>query len=58
MAEPMNEQQAVSKPIFDTSDTNLGSTKKGYAVSKDSVYAKEIWNAALEEAASWLKIED
>lgn len=36
---------------FDTSDANLGLTKKGYAVPNNSVYTKEIWNAAIEEAA-------
>lgn len=36
---------------FDTSDANLGSSKKGYAVPNDSVYTKEIWNEAIEAAA-------
>lgn len=34
---------------FDSSDKNLGQTKKGYAL--DNVYAKEVWNAAIEAAA-------
>lgn len=35
---------------FDSSDDNLGQTKKGYALGKDSVHAKEVWNAAIEAA--------
>jgi len=36
---------------FDSSNANLGDTKKGYALKPDSVYAKEVWNAAIEAAA-------
>lgn len=44
-----NKKQSAAK--LDTSDANLGLTKKGYAVANNSVYTKEIWNAAIEEAA-------
>jgi hypothetical protein len=37
---------------IDISDANLGQTKKGYVVPADSVYTKEIWNAAIEAAAN------
>jgi len=43
---------------FDSSDANLGSTKKGYAVPKDSVYTKEIWNAAIEACINLVAHED
>jgi Zn-finger nucleic acid-binding protein len=40
---------------FDSSDANMGKTKKGYAVPNDSVYTKEIWNASIEAAADMAK---
>lgn len=50
-----NEPQSVG--IFDTSDANLGQTKKGYAIPNNSVYAKEIWNTAIEAAAELVQNE-
>lgn len=38
--------------VIDSSNANLGQTKKGYAVPNDSVYSKEIWNAGIEAAAN------
>lgn len=34
-----------------TEENKLGSTKKGYALGSDTVYAKEVWNEAIEAAA-------
>lgn len=34
-----------------TEENKLGSTKKGYALGGDTVYAKEVWNEAIEAAA-------
>jgi hypothetical protein len=39
---------------FDISNANLGSTKKGHAIPNNSVYTKEIWNAAIEEVIKTL----
>lgn len=49
MTKPDVIKAAMNVGKFDTSDANLGSTKKGYAVPNDSVYSKEIWNAAIEQ---------
>lgn len=46
----------LSVGIFYTSDANLGQSKKGYAVPADSVYTKEVWNAAIEAAANVAEI--